>query len=106
MTWLDDFNAKTEGISHISTGSQLRDCRQCMASDFDIERLERESDDGETLPTEPYFSWSPCDTCGSTLGGNREDSHGIYDGALIHLACCTDCVVYIANSELPTEVSA
>jgi hypothetical protein len=22
---------------------------------------------------EPYFSWMPCDICGSTLGGNRHD---------------------------------
>lgn len=27
--------------------------------------------DESNEPTEPYFSWSPCDGCGSHLGGDR-----------------------------------
>jgi len=92
--WLQRFSECTDGITYISTGSALKECSQC--SDY----LDYEDD---VCYTEPYFSWSSCDTCGSQLGGNREDGHGWYDGSLIHLICCDDCVMYIANGELPDD---
>lgn len=30
----------------------------------------------EDAPEDPYFSWSPCDGCGSTLGGDRQHATG------------------------------
>lgn len=48
---------------------------------------------------EPYFSWQPCDCCGSSLGGDRYDCNGynpttkeIQDGYSV----CTNCLYYIA----------
>jgi len=50
---------------------------------------------------EGFFSWSPCDVCGSGLGGNRYAGHMLVDGKLCHIDVCVDCVMYIANGDLP-----
>ena len=50
---------------------------------------------------EPYFSWSACEGCGSTLGGDRYPAHALADGRLVHLDMCADCLFYIANGEEP-----
>lgn len=53
-----------------------------------------------------YFSWSPCDTCGSTLGGNRCDGHLVNpgpDGESVEVSSCHDCVMYAGSGELPPE---
>lgn len=49
---------------------------------------------------EPYFSWSPCECCGSPLGGDRYDFLGrIFEGndlkEVIELSCCVDCFGYL-----------
>ena len=45
---------------------------------------------------EPYFSWHPCDCCGSRLGGNREHATGYNPetGEIQEYEICTDCVYY------------
>lgn len=46
-----------------------------------------------TVNDEGGFSWSPCEGCGSTLGGNRYAAHGrTPDGTLIHFDVCGDCL--------------
>jgi hypothetical protein len=57
---------------------------------------------------EPHFSWSHCDTCGSALGGDRHDGHGILEsgeskGEMVHLSMCVDCLLYFANGDLPDQ---
>lgn len=60
---------------------------------------------------EAYFSWSSCDTCGCTLGGDREDmiltNAGTTKGGRRHKAIkvvsCMDCLMYSANGTLPSE---
>ena len=56
--------------------------------------------------SEPYFSHLPCDCCGSTLGGDREDCSGfnpetreVQDGYSV----CRDCVYYAAYGELDDD---
>lgn len=66
------------GIEHISTGP-------CP---------------GEEYSEEPWFSWSPCEVCGSSLGGNRESWHGVVDGSIIHGTCCEDCAYYLNYGRL------
>ena len=42
---------------------------------------------------EGEFSWSACDSCGSTLGGDRYAAHFIDpDGNVCHENICIDCV--------------
>lgn len=50
------------------------------------------------------FSWSPCDTCGSTLGGDRYLVHVVDDGEWDTMESCVDCLMYIANAELPVHL--
>ena len=54
------------------------------------------------------FSWSPCDVCGSHLGGDRFKATMCNPGLEhvddeIEVSICTDCVVFSANGDLPTE---
>jgi hypothetical protein len=61
---------------------------------------------------EPYFSWAPCECCGSYLGGNRERYHFAYEcdrnkgkgfeaGVTVFEAeICSDCVYYLAYGQL------
>lgn len=52
---------------------------------------------------EPYFSWQPCDCCGSPLGGDREECHG-YNPTTKEIQgpyqVCTDCIYYNEYGQL------
>jgi hypothetical protein len=64
---------------------------QILAVDFD--------DEGS-------FSCYPCDVCGSHLGGTRYKAtmcNPGLDGDEIEVSICTDCVMFSANGDLPTE---
>ena len=57
---------------------------------------------------EASFSWSQCDSCGSTLGGDRLPASGItHDagptgyGEIYELSICIDCAMYHANGDEP-----
>lgn len=52
---------------------------------------------------ESSFSWSSCDTCGSQLGGDRYETTGMLDGDVVSMDSCVDCVMYIANGDIPEE---
>lgn len=55
---------------------------------------------------EGCFSWSPCDTCSSPLGGTRYRATLCNPGAdksKVEVKICTDCTMFAANGELPTE---
>lgn len=74
-----------------------RSCECSSCSDFDPE-----------IGDEGSFSWSSCDACGSSLGGNRHAAHGLISPKkyarrteVIHLDVCTDCLFYTANGDLP-----
>ena len=50
------------------------------------------------VDAEPYFSWSPCECCGSCLGGDRYDLTGRLDsvtGDFIEVSCCVDCYSFL-----------
>lgn len=60
---------------------------------------------------EGSFSWSQCDTCGSTLGGNRTNCILTNPGVdklgrrrkSIKVRSCDDCICYSANGDLPHQ---
>jgi len=62
------------------------------------------SDTLDSEPSEPYFSWQPCECCGSNLGGNREaysfgtDYPGI--AGTFDANICVNCVYYLAYGKL------
>ena len=47
------------------------------------------------------FSWNSCESCGSSLGGDRFSAHGVIDGETVHFSICSDCLQYHANGTLP-----
>ena len=57
------------------------------------------------------FSYSPCDSCGSTFGGDRYPAHAIHletfgpdakrPGDVHHIEICVDCLMFHANGDEP-----
>lgn len=103
----------TEGLAAVSVGA-CTECEECVGQNgSDVEHLG--PDDRERFADyadEGYFSWRPCELCGSPLGGTRYPAHALIpneDGSLkkaemVHLACCYDCLVYFANGDLPEHL--
>jgi len=76
----DEFEILSPGARPGCTECGLEDCNP-----DDIERIQ--------LAEEPGFSWSPCDLCGSSLGGDRHPAHGVIGDEIFHLDICTDCLM-------------
>jgi len=88
-----------EGIDGVNPGA-CPGCSDCGLEDHpDMDCAEYE------LAGESSFSCQSCDSCGSTLGGDRMPAHGILSDSkdIIHLEVCVDCAMYLAKGELPTE---
>lgn len=81
-----------KGIEHVSTGA----CPGCPECDLDKDCTEEERE----LAEEPSFSWSPCECCGSSLGGDRHPAHGLIDGNLVHFSVCSDCLYFLNYGQL------
>lgn len=102
-----DHNLK--GLAFVSTGA-CTGCTDCGLPTieepdpdedwYDKERREKKTKEIEharECADEGGFSWSGCDCCGSTLGGQRYAAHGVSttDQRLSHLDVCVDCLYYI-----------
>lgn len=129
--YTDAVERNTEGLEFLSPGATAS-CHECTSGldlacpncegfgevdvlDDDgemtgvIEPCEDCAGSGERAPTDDElqdaggFSWSPCDACGSSLGGDRYPAHGRCgaSGSIIHLDICQDCVLYLANGDEP-----
>ena len=69
---------------------------------FDIHASKNSDDEG-------HFSWSSCDTCGSTFGGDRYDmvltNAGVDEHGkrypMVEVSSCVDCMIFAANGDLP-----
>ncbi len=63
--------------------------------------------DGDPEHTcESHFSSNQCDSCGSTLGGDRDTAYGLWTDSnrefqKIEMSVCVDCTTFHANGELP-----
>jgi len=88
---------KREGIDSFSTGSLDHDYVNPCESDNHMH------DDNGDYANEPYFSWSPCDCCGTTLGGHREDCIA-YNPNTKEIQgdyrICEDCIYYNEYGQL------
>lgn len=74
-------------------------CRECGLSETPTEAERCAADEGS-------FSWSACESCGSSLGGNRYPAHYLDDnGEISHMHVCTDCLMYHANGDEPEDWS-
>ena len=53
---------------------------------------------------EGCFSWRPCESCGSSFGGNRYPAHYLdEDGEVMRVSVCGDCLLYHANGDEPDD---
>lgn len=90
----------TSGLSFLSPGL-CRSCPECQS----IYGMAEDSHRWDVVSDEGWFSWSRCDCCGTSLGGNRYAAHARGgtngDGKLIHLDICGDCLQYLANGTEP-----
>lgn len=92
---------------HVAVGAAAccDECRQ--AYDIDSDLTDDEAQEILYDAAEASFSWSQCDSCGSTLGGDRHEAHGLIDGddgcglIILHMSICSDCMIYHANGEEP-----
>jgi hypothetical protein len=52
--------------------------------------------------SEPFFSWRPCDCCGTHLGGTRENANGYNPTTkeVLDLIVCEDCIYYAEYGRL------
>ena len=94
----------TDGLSFLSTGfcTGCPECRDSLGICCE-DRAQAMMDKGE-INDEGSFSWSACDCCGSSLGGDRHAAHGcLDDGTILHMEVCVDCLAYLANGDEPEE---
>jgi len=83
-----------EGLSFLSTS--CHDYDSCEAGD--------EGHDWRECHGEPWFSWSPCECCGCTLGGTRQYLHARdRQDELVQFTICEDCVYYIEYGRLDDQ---
>ena len=81
-------------LRHVSSGIcfTCKTCQQDWGYD-NAKDFERDVDNG-VIVSEPYFSWSHCELCDCSLGGNRESAHAIdSNNDLLHIEICEDCVL-------------
>lgn len=82
-----------EGLTFVSTGA-CPGCKECGLGP-------EPSNEERELAEEAHFSYSACDCCGSTLGGDRHPAHGRdKDNQIVHFSVCVDCLYYINYGQL------
>ena len=101
--FLSAIKTHLSGITHISPGSASC-CPECVSNfGYASEAEMREAEENDEIVDEPSFSNSQCESCGSSLGGDRYDAHGFTEKEeeLVHLSICSDCHLYHANGDIP-----
>ena len=99
------FKRHTKGLEAISCGlcSKCSDCQ----STFDVGETQLEWIIQNGLCDDGGISRSGCDTCGNSLYQLLYAGHAWMqlDGkqVLTHLEICQDCMLYIANGQLPRD---
>ena len=94
-TFTDAIDRELKGLRYSGSGPVPECCPTCEDVDW------TEDDDGTPID-EGSFHWTACDSCGSTLGGDRHAAHAFDDKKEIyHLEICTDCLMFLENGEEP-----
>lgn len=85
-----------EGIDYLVTGHLV--CPNCGV-DFDDGGFCLECGGDRECFDEPFFSWRPCNCCGTTLGGDRQYATSYKDGVRDYIIC-SDCAYYAEYGQL------
>jgi|ETNvirnome_2_300_1030623.scaffolds.fasta_scaffold73313_2 hypothetical protein len=96
-TFITNVTNYLTGLTAVSTGA-CPGCDDCGLSDCEDTESEEYQCAGEA-----HFSWSNCECCCSTLGGDRHPAHAMSDGKLVHMNICTDCLFHIEFGETPEK---
>ena len=106
---MSDSSPFLEAVNHYCDGLTVAPgicsaCPECQSSyGMGEDELDTAYSNGDVCD-EGVFSWRPCESCGSSLGGDRYDAHGLTaDGEIIHLDICVDCLMLHANGDTPDE---
>jgi hypothetical protein len=78
---------RLDGVENFSTGGS-DSCDTCG---------EDNDSGGYFIAGDLPFAWSDCDSCGSTVAGNRYPAHGHINDNLYHFDICEDCVQAIGD---------
>lgn len=103
-SYLVEFDRRTKGLKYLSSGicAACCDCQSNYGYDSPGE-LERAIVDG--LCDEGGISRAGCDCCGNSLQQKLYDGHAFIElngkEVLTHLDLCEDCVMFIANGDMP-----
>jgi hypothetical protein len=85
------------------TAKEYAAYEQAVADFFSREGVNGLTADASDGAHEPYFSWQPCDCCGTNLGGGREDCSG-YNPTTKEVqtgySVCEDCLYYVEYGQL------
>ena len=110
----DSVDFELRGIDSVDPGicSGCPDCQSAYGFTDDDEEetsaatFDEKISNGE-ICDEGGFSWQDCDSCGSSLGGDRFSAHARdKDGNWIHLDICADCLFFHANGDEPEDWQA
>ena len=103
--YIESFERRTRGLEAISCGL-CASCSDCQSA-FDVGEKKLQAMIDKGLSDEGGFSRAGCDCCGSSLGQNLYAAHALIDldgrKVLIHLEVCSDCVMFVANGDLPKQ---
>ena len=95
---------------YVITPGAAISCPNCFSDFTNEERAKLSYEDTQSW-NEGSFSWHKCDSCNSTLGGDRFPAHAIHREAfgpkakqpnnIHHIEICVDCLMFHANSDVP-----
>lgn len=92
-----------EGIENLSTGHiHCPDCGEETRDAWLETGTCPECGQSRECADEPYFTWSACECCGRSLGGNREHATGYHrrHNDIREYEICTDCAYYAEYGQL------
>jgi len=100
--FLERYDNGLQGLDFVSPGF-CSGCQECLdGHDICCEHKALYMLDKGEIVDEGHFSWSACDACGGGLGGDRYAAHGVTaNREIIHFEICQDCLLYMANGDLP-----
>ena len=105
----DAIERELEGLVRCNPGPASC-CPECVDQfGFCCAASMREAEEDSRVVDEGGFSSSSCDSCGSSLGGDRYVAHAFEDDgdgnpvtdSVVHLSICTDCLLFHANGDEP-----
>jgi len=81
----------------IMTQEDYTEFKESVEEFFKTEGITNLSREGE-----PFFSWSHCNCCGGSLGGDREKATGFNPTTkeIQEYTVCTDCLYYAEYGQL------